>query len=486
MNLKYIMGYLDIINYFGSTDVEISSISEDSRKANEGCLFVAIEGFKFDGHEFVEEAINKGAKVVIVEKDVTNVKEGITVIKVKNTRNALAKISSIFYNEPSKKLNLVGVTGTNGKTTVTYFIKSIFECYGWKTGIIGTVDQGFDNKSYEIVNTTPESLDIQMKLFDMVKNGVKSCVMEVSSHALALQRVEYCYFDVGIFTNLSIDHLDYHKTLEEYYKAKRKLFDMTTIANIINVDDEYGKRIVNELSEKNVRTITYGIDNKSDVNATNIVYYQNSVQFLLNTPKGSLTIKIKIPGLFSVYNCLAAAACGYAYGINLDIIKKGLESVNGVKGRFEIVPTNKDFTVIIDFAHTPDGLENVLKTIDRFSKSRKIIVFGAGGDRDKSKRSKMGEIAARYADLCVVTSDNPRTEDPKLIIDDIIKGVKRVGGKYIAIVDRKEAIKYAIKSAKSNDIILLAGKGHESYTIIGNKKYPFDEREIVAETLKEI
>ncbi|WP_352418475.1 UDP-N-acetylmuramoyl-L-alanyl-D-glutamate--2,6-diaminopimelate ligase [Proteiniborus sp.] len=471
----------DIIN--GKTDIDISGIAYDSRKIEKGNLFVAIEGFKVDGHDFINEAIKKGAKAIIVQKDVQYNSE-VTLIKVKDTRQALAKVSSEFFDNPSNKFNLIGVTGTNGKTSITYIVESIFRASGKKTGVIGTIGSQVNGKHVETKNTTPESLELQQVFDQMLQSGVESCVMEVSSHSLELSRVAYCNFDVGIFTNITKDHLDYHKTFENYFNAKKKLFYMSNKYNIINSDDEYGKKLIEELSKLNTPLLTYGIECKADIYASELTFMATGVSFKLHTPKGSIDVNMNIPGIFTVYNGLAAASCAYVYDIALEDIKIGLEEIKGVKGRFEVVPNNKDFTIIIDFAHTADALEKVLCVIDQFAEGRKIAVFGAGGDRDISRRAPMGEVAGRHCDLCIVTSDNPRTEDPQKIIDDIINGVEKVNGNYIAIVDRKEAIEYAIKNSKPKDIILLAGKGHETYTIIGDKILPFDERDVVKEALE--
>lgn len=482
MKVKELIEELEIEYSVGDLEVDIEEISYDSRRVSDGALFVAIEGFKTDGHKYINDAINRGAKALIVEKDISASKN-VTMIKVNNSRRALAKVSSVFYGNPSSKLNVIGVTGTNGKTSVTYLIKAIFDAVREKTGIIGTIGSVIEEKVTSTNNTTPESLDLQRILKDMVNYDIKNCIMEVSSHSLELDRVAFCEFNIGIFTNLSVDHLDFHKNIDNYLKAKTKLFYKTKNFNIINIDDEYGKKIANEIKGLNIPLLTYGIDKKADIRANNIKYAASGVSFDLITPKGKTHIKMSIPGLFSVYNGLAAAACGYAYNIELAKIKEGLESVKGVKGRFEVVPTNKNFTVIIDYAHTPDGLEKVMETISQFAKGRKIVVFGAGGDRPKSRRPLMGEVAARYSDLCIVTSDNPRTENPEEIVKDIVEGIEKEKGNYVVIVDRREAIEYAIKNSQPDDVILLAGKGHETYQIIGDKKIPFDERKIVLDTI---
>lgn len=485
MRLSIIISGLDIEAVSGHTDIDITGIAYDSRAVKEGNVFVAIEGYKADGHGYINEAIKNGAKAIIVQRDVF-VNSDLAIIKVKDTRKALAKVSSGFYNNPSEKFYLIGITGTNGKTSTSYIIESIFRASGKKIGVVGTIGCQINGKYIKTKNTTPESLELQQLFNEIIKSNIENCVMEVSSHSLELSRVDNTDFDVGIFTNITKEHLDYHKTFENYYNAKKKLFFMTNKYNIINIDDEYGKLLIDELSRVNIPLLTYGIESKADVYATDLCFKATGVSYKLHIFNNATDINMKIPGIFTVYNCLAAAACAHVYGIDISHIKEGLEKVEGVKGRFELVPTNQDFTVIIDFAHTADALEKVLSAISQFSEGRKIIVFGAGGDRDRTKRAPMGEVAGRYCDFCIVTSDNPRTEEPQKIIDDIIEGVKKVNGNYISIVDRKEAIEYAIKNSKPKDIILLAGKGHETYTIIGDKVLNFDEREIVKEALKKL
>ncbi len=482
--IKLIEGYkFEVLK--GSTDINITGIEHDSRKIQKGNLFVAIKGFTVDGHDFIQEAIDNGAICILVQRDIQIEDEGVTIIKVEDTILALARLSSIFYGEPSKKLNLIGITGTNGKTSTTYMIKSIFEACHKKTGIIGTMGTIIDGMVLDNINTTPESSLIQRYLKKMVDKGIQYCVMEVSSHSLDLKRVEYMDFQVGIFTNLTEDHLDYHKDMENYYKSKLKLFNMTSGCNIINIDDEYGHRIINDL-ENPIPIITYGLDEKAHIYATDVVYHFRGVDFVLNSPKGSVPINLNLLGRFNVYNALASAACAIYYDMDLYSIKDGLESLRGIKGRFELVPIDEDYNVIIDFAHTPDGLEQVLTTIRQFAEGRIIVIFGAGGNRDRTKRPIMGETVAKYADLSIITSDNPRYEDPDKIIEDIIVGVERVNGKYIAITDRREAIEYALLNARPKDTILLAGKGHETYTIIKDKIIPFDEKQIVLDILKDI
>lgn len=485
MKLVDLIKELDVISIDGETDLIIDQIQHDSRKVKENGLFVALEGFTVDGHDYITQAIERGAVAIIAKKNV-DLPKGVTLVRVNNPRTALAKLASTFYKEPSKKLGIIGITGTNGKTTTTYLVDAIFHAWGKNVGIIGSIGNIINGKLYKTKNTTPESLELQEIFHQMVEAQVDICTMEASSHALELHRVDYCDFDIGVFTNLSVDHLDYHKTLEKYLTAKTKLFYKTKKCNIINIDDEYGEVIVEKISKLDVPLLTYGLNDNADIYATNIEYRADGVKFKLNTSEGSIDITMNMPGLFTVYNALAAGSCGVAFRLPLETIKKGLESIKGVKGRFETVPTGRDFTVIIDSAHTPDSLKKALETIDQFAKGRKIIVFGAGGDRDKSKRGIMGEIVANNSDFCIVTSDNPRTEDPESIIREVEAGVKKVTNDYVAIVDRKEAIKYAVRNSQPNDIILLAGKGHENYIIIGREKQPFNEREIVMEALSEL
>lgn len=482
MKLKYMVEGYDFTLVKGSLDIDVFNIENDSRSVKDGSLFIAEKGFTVDGHKFINKALEKGAAAIVIQDDLY-VGEDITVIKVEDSIDALAKFSSIFHGDPWKDMNMIGITGTNGKTSTTYFIKSILEEGNKKIGILGTMGSIIDNKLTSLDNTTPNALVIHNSLRKMVESKTDTCIMEVSSHALELKRVEYMKFQIGIFTNLTKEHLDYHETMENYFNSKLKLFYKTDKYNIINIDDDYGKKIIETLDE-GMDILTYGIKNKADIFATEIEYSLSKVSFILNTPRESKKVTLNVPGEFSVYNALAASACGYIYGIGLQTIKNGLEAVEGIKGRFEVVPTNTDYTVIIDFAHTADGLEQVLTVMDEFAEGRKVVVFGAGGNRDKTKRPEMGETVGKHADLSIVTSDNPRYEDPTVIIEDVLVGTKKVKGEYISIVDRVEAIEYALENAKPKDIILLAGKGHETYTIIGDKTIPCDERQIVLDYLK--
>ncbi len=485
MNLNSLIEDYPIVEIIGDTNKEIFGVSLDSRNVLEGFLFICIKGFNVDGHKFVDQAIENGASCIIYEdKYPIDIIEKVTYILVKDTTDFLAYIASKFYNNPWAKLFMIGITGTNGKTSTSYLIKNILYANNIKAGVIGTIGSCIGDSITKLVNTTPNPLVLQDNLNRMVENDFNACIMEVSSHALDLKRVEYMNFDIGIFTNLSKDHLDYHVTMENYYKSKLKLFYKTSKYNIINRDDSYSDEIMNSLT-KDVSLITYGIDKKADVSASEIEYGIDCVNFKLSFMGESIFIKVNIPGKFSVYNALAAASCGFAMGIDKETIKVGIENTLGIRGRFEVVAIDKNYTLIIDFAHSPDGLLNVLTTISKFKKGRLIVVFGAGGNRDKSKRPQMGKVVGDNCDLAIVTSDNPRFEDPKKIIDDIIDGVRSTKVEYKIIVDRKEAIEYALSIAKLDDIVLLAGKGHETYTIIGNEKYPFDEKQIVFDYLKD-
>lgn len=458
-------------------DVEITDITIDSRQAAPGIVFVCITGEERDGHDFAAAAANAGAAVIVAERPLDL---GIPVVVYENTKLALATIASRFYGEPEKRLKLVGITGTNGKTTVSYLIKKILETAGKTVGVIGTNEIIVGEKDVGIKSstpTTPNSLELRKIFAKMLEMGAEYVVMEVSSHALELHRVAGLRYDAGVFTNLTRDHLDYHKTMENYFLAKKKLFDICA-AGVINCDDEYGARLLNNIPCHAVSVGRGG----ADIVAENIEIDAAGVRFSAVYEGKSYPISLAISGMFSVYNALCAFGAAVSLGIAPELAAEGLCAASGVKGRLERVPTDTDYSVIIDYAHTPDGLENVLNAVNAFKKGRCIAVFGCGGDRDATKRPIMGEIGTRLADIAVITSDNPRTEDPEKIIEDIVAGVK--SGEYKVIVNRREAIAYAMSVAKKDDIILLAGKGQETYQIIGREKTHFDEREVVKELLK--
>lgn len=483
MRLKYLIEGLDVISVSGRLDIDIEGIAYDSRAVTKNCLFVSISGNTTNGHYYVEEVIAKGVVAIIVEKDIKI--DSVAVIKVVNSRDVLHIISSRFYNYPTNMLKLIGITGTNGKTTTAYMVKSILECAGKNVGLIGTIATEIGNKKTESVKTTPESLDLQGSFKEMINEGMGYGVMEVSSHSLEFKRVGSCNFYIGAFTNLSQDHLDFHKTMVNYRRAKEKLFYMTKHVNIINIDDKEGRIIKNNIKNNGIPLITFGIEKKADIMGKDISISSDGIRFNLITPKYTMPINSSIPGKFNVYNCLTAAAIAFTEDIPKDAIYKGIEGLYSIPGRLEVLDINTPYKVIIDYAHTPAGLENVLITIRHFIKGNLITVFGCGGDRDKSKRAIMGKKAGIYSDYCILTSDNPRTENPISIIKEIEIGIRDTNCSYLCIENRKEAIKHAMSLAKYNDVILLAGKGHETYQVLNNKTIDFDERKIVKELLKE-
>ncbi|MDF2523956.1 MAG: UDP-N-acetylmuramyl-tripeptide synthetase [Clostridiales bacterium] len=482
MNLKSLIEGLEIISVHGDLDFEIDNIAYDSRKAKNGCLFVCIEGFNADGHKFIPSALENGTKALLVQNEVS-VPEGVTVIRVNDTRYALAFVSDRLFGHPSGKFKLIGVTGTKGKTTTTYMIKSILEAAGQTVGLVGTLGSRIGDQAIHTERTTPESYDLQNLFADMADKRVDSTVMEVSSQGLELHRVSCCEYYLGVFTNLTQDHIspNEHSSMEEYFNAKLKLFNICK-TGLVNIDSSYGEEIVKKAPCK---LYTYGIDKDADIKAVNIIAHQDSVEFDAVTPWGSIKVKVSIPGKFSIYNSLAAIGVSCIMGIPFENIAGGLENVT-VPGRAEVIPTGQKYTVITDYAHTPDSLENILNTFKVYAEGRLISLFGCGGDRDRTKRPLMGEISGRIADLTIITSDNPRTEEPESIVDEIEKGMQRTKGQYIKILDRREAIKYALANAKPKDIIILAGKGHETYQMFKDKTIHFDEREVVKEILEEL
>ncbi|AGC69146.1 UDP-N-acetylmuramoyl-L-alanyl-D-glutamate--2,6-diaminopimelate ligase MurE [Thermoclostridium stercorarium subsp. stercorarium DSM 8532] len=481
MKLSKLIEGLDILKIEGDVDKEISRIVYDSRRAVPGSLFVCIDGFKTDGHKYIQSAMDNGAVAFLVQKDVP-VLENMTVIKVPDTRYALAHVSAAFFEHPSEHFTLIGVTGTKGKTTVTYMIKSILEQAGQTVGLIGTVANIIGSERIPAQRTTPESLDLQEMFSNMKEKGADAVVMEVSSQGLKLNRVGAITFDVGVFTNLSEDHIggNEHPDMEDYLKSKIKLFSMSK-RGLINIDSEYAGRV---LAESRCPCMTFGIENKADVYAEDIVTHADSVEFTVKTPWFGGRVKVSVPGRFTVYNALAAIGVAGMLGMGFEHAVNGLKNIH-IPGRAEIVPTpGKPYTVMIDYAHTPDSLRNILSTVKEFVPNRLISVFGCGGDRDRGKRPQMGKISGKIADFTIITSDNPRTEDPMAIIRDIEEGIKQTDGQYIIIEDRTEAIRYAMSIAKEGDIIVLAGKGHETYQIFKDKTIHYDEREIVKEILE--
>jgi len=456
-------------------EIEITGITCDSRDVKEGFAFICINGAKADGHKFVQSALDKGAAVIIAEKDVNAPNK----IIVEDTHAEYAKMSAKWFHEPSKKLKLVGVTGTNGKTSVTYMLKKILEAKGHKVGLVGTIQNMIGEEIIAAKNTTPSAYELNSLFANMVEKGCDYAVMEVSSHALDQCRVYDLEFEVAIFTNLTQDHLDYHITMENYLEAKKKLFKMCKTA-LLNKDDEYYEALAEGLE---CDIITYSINGDSTYSANAINYKPTSVEYELVNENTIQHVKVNTGGRFTVYNSMCALCTAEQLGISLSDSTNALAESSGVSGRAETVDFGQDFTVIIDYAHTPDGLKNILRTFSECKQNRLIALFGCGGDRDKTKRPLMGDIAAHYADFVIVTSDNPRTENPTEIINDILAGMQGTPTPYKVIENRIDAIKYAIATAQKDDIIVLAGKGHETYQILADGTIHLDEREVVAEAL---
>lgn len=484
MKLSDVLKGIEEIEVRGDLEIDVPSIAYDSRKVENGGMFVAIVGFKMDGHNYIESAIQSGAKIIAMQEgayDAGMIPEGITVVFSKDTRKFLPMVACNFYGNPTRELKVVGVTGTKGKTTTTYMIKSILEHAGKKVGLIGTIANYVGDKCYESERTSPESLDLQRMFREMVNNKCDVAVMEVSSHSLALDRVWGIDFDIGVFTNLTQDHLDFHKTFDNYLAAKAKLFTMCK-EGFVNCDDMYAKKLMDMAT---CPITTYGIDNNPFVSARDIIITNSYSDFKMPFNKVIQRIKVDIPGRFTVYNALAAICVSIRLGAGVEDVLAGLENVK-VPGRSEVVPTTRNFTVIVDYAHTPDSLENILKASKVYTKGKIICVFGCGGDRDTAKRPMMGEIAGKLAGYTVITSDNPRSEKPEEIIRQIEEGMKKTNGKYKVIVDRKKAIEHALRKAEKGDLILIAGKGHETYQEINGEKHHFDDREVVKELVAKL
>ena len=489
MELKKILLGLEGIKAKGNVDLEIKGIEKNSKEVKEGYMFIAIKGFSTDGHQFVESAIESGAKCVMLQEGCElkslNIPDDITVLVVKDTRQALAICSSNFYGNPSAQLKLIGVTGTKGKTTTTFMIKEILEKAGKKVGLIGTIATYINGKKIKDSDrTTPESLELQQLFRQMVDEGVEVCVMEVSSQSLKLHRVDGCQFDIVLFTNFSEDHISEreHPDMQDYFNSKLKLFEMCK-TGIVNADDLHAAKIPRLFPESNI--VTYGIDNFANVLAKDITITNSYVDFRVKITDRNERVRTGIPGRFSVYNSLAAICVAQKFGIDSEIIKQALEEVR-VPGRSELVDNKLELTIMIDYAHSPESLQNILQAAKSYTRGRVISLFGCGGDRDSGKRAVMGEISGKIADYTIITSDNPRTEDPQKIVNQIEEGIKKTKGKYEVIVDRIEAIKKAINMANKRDIIILAGKGHEPYQEINGVKYPFDERIIVKDIVNEM
>ncbi len=489
---EILKGSCELITAAGEMDldsVEITSIEYDSRRACLGSMFVAVKGFESDGHSYIESAVKNGCRCVLLSDDrlqdfIHLESEGVGFLVSHDSRKALSRVSSAFYGDPSKKMHVTGITGTNGKTSISYLLESIYNCSGYSCGVIGTVNYRWKGKVLPAPNTTPESKDIQEILKMMLDDGVTHVVMEVSSHALYLSRVDDVKFDVAVFTNLTQDHLDFHKTFDAYFNAKKRLFDLLEESEkqnrsaIINIDDDYGKQIYDACNCYTFKIISYGESEDADLLAApeSIDNRITGISYRLVHDSERRDVKLKLAGRFQVYNSLAALGSALYSGINLDDVIKGMSSLESVPGRLQVVDPGIGFYAVVDYAHTGDALLKLLQSVNEMPHKRVITVFGCGGDRDRTKRPVMGRIAVENSTLAIVTSDNPRTEDANSIIDDIMKGID--GGNYMVEPDREKAIAFAVSSAGKGDVIVIAGKGHEDYQIIGKTKHHFDDREI--------
>ena len=484
MKLSKLIKNLNIKESRNFEDTDILSICYDSRKVKCGSLFVAIKGFESDGHRFIDSAVNAGASAVICEDMPSEI--SVPCIAVDNARLALALIACEFYNHPDSEMTIIGVTGTSGKTTSTHLIKHILESEtGSKVGLIGTNGNMIGETLIHTEHTTPESLELQELFREMADNGCKYVIMEVSSHSLVLDRVSGFKFDIAAFTNLSQDHLDFHNTMEEYAEAKSILFKNCGTA-CINADDNWAELMKNTALQSGCNIITTSAsEDSADICAKDIRMSAQGIRFAAVSGNETALVRLSIPGSFSVYNALTAISVCCALNLSLKQCADALSSAEGVKGRVESVPTGSDYSIIIDYSHKPDALEKVLVSLRPVTKGRLTVLFGCGGDRDRAKRPIMGKVAVDNADVVIVTSDNPRTEEPQAIIDEIVSGIVNPKAEVHVICDRIEAIRYAIDNALSGDVILLAGKGHEDYQVIGHEKHHLDEREVVRDYLKE-
>lgn len=488
-DLRRIARELDA-EFSGDETTEVSGATHDSRQARQGTLFAAIRGLTTDGHRFINDVIRRGAVGVISESDAP-ANFPAAWLKVKDARAALARAASIVYGNPSHDLNLIGITGTNGKTTTTYLCFALAQAAGEKAAMLTTVEYRIGDKSQPAVRTTPEASDTNQFLRAALDENCRTAVMETSSQALDLRRCDWLRFRVAIFTNLTRDHLDYHGTMENYYDSKKRLFDgrlgEKPACCAVNIDDEWGVKLTAELKANNQKVVTFAQNSAADLTAKNIdVSLLKGTAFDLTTPRGNRKITSPLVGKPHVYNMLAATAAALELGFDLDEISDGLQRCVGAPGRFERVPTDADFAVVVDYAHSDDALLNTLQTARELTGGKIITVFGCGGDRDRTKRQPMGEVAGENSDFVIVTSDNPRTENPLQIIEEIEIGLQKTGCPFLTITDRREAIHRAIARAKPNDVVLIAGKGHETYQIVGNEKFHFDDREIAREALEKL
>lgn len=485
MKIENLIKNLEYIKFKGNEETEITGLTIDSRKVLKGDMYVAIKGFNVDGHKYINSAIEKGAKLILCEDEIKLDNKDIAILQVKNSRKALSLIAKNFYNNPTEKLNIIGFTGTNGKTSSTYFMEQILKEWNKSTGVIGTIEIRANGEKLDFdfaTSTTPDTIELNQLFNKFIEKNIENVAMEVSSHALELEKVSDCKIKIGVFTNLTQDHLDLHENMENYCKAKAKLFKMCEIG-ILNADDKYCDKI---LESANCKVLKYSIEKPSDLQAKNIQYLMDKVEFDININGKDEHFILNIPGRFSVYNALGVIGASIMLGIPIDIIKLGISKIKGVKGRIQTIPNNKGFNVIVDYAHSPDGLDNIIKAVREFTKGRIITVFGCGGDRDRKKRPIMGEISAKLSDYTIITSDNPRSEVPESIIDEIETGVLPITTEYEKITSRREAIFKAIKIAMPNDSVIIAGKGHEDYEIFADKTIHFDDTEVANEALEDL
>jgi UDP-N-acetylmuramoyl-L-alanyl-D-glutamate--2,6-diaminopimelate ligase len=463
----------------GAPEVEVSGLAYDNRSVTAGTLFFCVPGFKRDGHDFAPDAVERGAAALVVERPLGL---GVPEVVVDDVRAAMAQVAARFHGDPTGTLDVVGITGTNGKTTTAFLVRSILEAAGERTGLLGTVASIVGGREEPVERTTPEAIDLQATFRRMLDEGDRACAMEVSSHALHLHRVDGIHFAARVFTNLTQDHLDFHPTMDDYFAAKRMLFERPGGPAIVNADDPYGRRLVDEIDGAEV--LTFGIDHDADYRATGIEFDTAGSTFTIATPDGETAeIRTRMPGLFNVSNALAAVAATRALGVPLATAAEALAGAERVPGRFEPVDEGQDYAVLVDYAHTPDSLENVLRAARRITEGRLHVVFGAGGDRDRGKRPQMGRVASELADRVVVTSDNPRSEDPAAIVDEVLAGT---GGGAEREVDRRRAIALAVQGAQPGDVVVIAGKGHEQgQEFEGGRKEPFDDVTVAREALRE-
>ncbi len=466
----------------GNTELEIDGLTMNSRDVTPNGLFFCISGSKVDAHDFAPQAIDNGCKALVVSRFIETLP--VAQVKVENVRSAMAYISSAFFGFPAKSLRLIGISGTKGKTTTTYLVKSIMEAAGFKVGLIGTTGNMIGDRYIKSALTTPDSIDLHHTFRDMLDEGVEIVCMEVSAHAIDMHRVDGLFFEAACYTNLSQDHLDYFHTMENYFSAKKRFFTGDFALNVsLNIDDETSLRILNELK---VPYLTYGIRVNSDLFARDIEISESGIHFSIQLRNiETFDVNMQMTGMFNVYNALAAASLAMIFGVDVSAIQEGLHNVKSVPGRIELLDLQLPFKVILDYSHSPDALENILTTVRTFARKRLIVLFGCGGDRDQGKRPLMGEIAGRLADFSIITSDNPRTENPLTILNSIEDGMKSSGGRFITIENRRDAIRFALDMAEEGDIVILAGKGHETYQEIMGVKRPFDEKVVVNELLEE-